>query len=97
MTGLRAPHGAHVIFGCQGVCARPERRKRDRARSVVLHSKGDDPHGVSALLRNELVPKAQRNAREPVVDHRVAGIVLVRICADAAASHGYLQERKWCS
>nr|DAG59974.1 MAG TPA: hypothetical protein [Caudoviricetes sp.] len=96
LTGLRAPHGTNVVLGCQGVRARLERCKRYGARSVVLHSQGDDLHGVSALLRHELVPKAQRNAREPVVDHRVAGIVLVRICADAVASHGYLRERRWC-
>nr|DAG66807.1 MAG TPA: hypothetical protein [Caudoviricetes sp.] len=97
LTGLRAPHGANVVLGCQGVRARSERRKRSGARGVVLHPQGDDLHGVSALLRHELVPKAQRNTREPVVDHRVEGIVLVRVCADAVASHGYLQEREWCS
>nr|DAJ04188.1 MAG TPA: hypothetical protein [Caudoviricetes sp.] len=97
LTGLRAPHGAHVVLGCQGVRARLERRERDGARSVVLHSQGDDPHGVSALLRHEFVPQAQRNASEPVVDHRVEGIVLVHVRADAIASHGYLQEREWCS
>lgn len=31
LPGLRAPHGAHVVLGRQGVRARPERRKRDGA------------------------------------------------------------------
>lgn len=94
LTGLRAPHGAHVVLRCQGVRARSERRKRDGARGAVLHAQGDDLHGVAALLRHELLPQAQRDAREPVVDHRVEGITLVRVSADAVASHGYLQERK---
>nr|DAF64992.1 MAG TPA: hypothetical protein [Siphoviridae sp. ctPrm3] len=97
LTGLRAPQCANVVLGCQGVRARPERRKRDGTRGVVLHAQGDDLHGVPALLRHEFVPQAQRDACEPVVDHRVEGIVLVRVCADAVASHGYLQEREWCS
>lgn len=49
-----------------------------------------DGNGVPALSGDKLGAKGDRGTRDLVEDLRDDGIVLVRVRADAIASHGYL-------
>lgn len=74
-----------------------ERRYASIERGEVKDAHCLDGNGVPALSGDELGAKGDRATRDLVEDLRDDGIVLVRVRADTIASHGYLQEREWCS